>query len=122
MRSGRRTSTCAPAWTLLLFSAQLPHPLSRRMTPADFCYSISQLETVLSTVVNNGLKAGWLALGHGQSDTSESSILPLLDPPRHPASSNPPIRDAGAEVDFQPSAVLSALASSRSSKTERDEL
>jgi hypothetical protein len=38
-------------------------------------------EKILSTVVNNGLRAGWLSLGHGDG---LGEMLPLLDPSNRP--------------------------------------
>lgn len=40
--------------------------------------SNTNLQRVLETVVHNGLKAGWLSLGHGEDDISR--ILPLVQP------------------------------------------
>jgi len=38
-------------------------------------------ERILSTVVNNGLRAGWLSLGHGDG---LGEMLPMLDPSKRP--------------------------------------
>lgn len=38
-------------------------------------------ERILSTVVNNGLRAGWLSLGHNDG---LGEMLPMLDPSNRP--------------------------------------
>lgn len=45
----------------------------------------ANLERVLTTVVNNGMKAGWFALGH-----QDSEILPLLQEVKAKPSLLPP--------------------------------
>lgn len=45
----------------------------------DECRS-ERMEQVLSTIVNNGLKAGWTALGHkeGEGPVREGQVLKIL--------------------------------------------
>ena len=40
-------------------------------------------ERILSTVVSNGLRAGWLSLGHNDG---LGEMLPMLDPSNRPAT------------------------------------
>lgn len=103
-----------PGWTALYYPLlHLVHPrysCSSTLEPELICRN-ANLEKVLSTVVSNGLKAGWLALGHGPDDPGGSKSLPLIDPPKDAAASNPPISSANHQELLQQSPVLSTRAS-----------
>jgi hypothetical protein len=59
-------------------------------------------ERILSTVVNNGLRAGWLSLGHGDG---LGEMLPMLDPSKRPITKTidaAPITDHSADSLLMP--------------------
>lgn len=64
------------------------------------CYSHESrnedFERILSTVVNNGLRAGWLSLGHNDG---LGDMLPLLDPAKQKTLPKPSTIIGGGETD-----------------------
>jgi hypothetical protein len=46
---------------------------------------------VLSTVINNGLRAGWLSLGHGDGLGDALPMLEAKNPPRVVAETEPSV-------------------------------
>jgi hypothetical protein len=61
-------------------------------------------ERILSTVVNNGLRAGWLSLGHGDG---LGEMLPMLDPSKRPITKTidaAPVTDHSVDSPLMPDA------------------
>jgi hypothetical protein len=59
-------------------------------------------ERILSTVVNNGLRAGWLSLGHGDG---LGEMLPMLDPSKRPITKTidaAPVTDTTVDSPLMP--------------------
>jgi hypothetical protein len=64
--------------------------------------SNADFERILSTVVNNGLRAGWLSLGHGDG---LGEMLPMLDPSKRPMTQTidpAPIPDTSVDSPLLP--------------------